>query len=127
MMKIASNAIVFGAGLLALSAYGIAAPSSGSQAPTTSHVGSVITGKKAPEVLSDRELTRRVEMALDSDRYVYAEHVVVTSADGVVTLQGLVADESDLQGAIRIARRVGGVKSVVDELEIEDFGTRGRG
>jgi hyperosmotically inducible periplasmic protein len=125
-MKVARNVIVFGAALLALSAYGIAAPSSESKDPTTNSDGPVaIAGKKAPVGLSDRELTKRVQAALNSDRYVYAEHISVTASDGVVTLQGSVGDEWDLRSAIQISSRVAGVKRVVDQLEIWQFG-RGR-
>jgi osmotically-inducible protein OsmY len=126
-MKVARNVVVFGTALLALSAYSIAAPSSESKETTTNRVGPVIIpGQKAQEDLSDREVTKRVELALDSDPYVYAEHVFVTTTDGVVTLQGLVGDERDLLSSIRISSRVAGVKSVVDELEIWDFGRGGR-
>ena len=125
-MKLVSNFLVFGTAVLALSAYGIAAPLSQSETATTDGVGTVIiSGKKAPEGLSDPEVTTRVEAALDSDPYVYAEHVSVTTAGGVVTLQGLVADEWDLQSVIRISSGVAGVKRVVDELEITDFGRAG--
>jgi osmotically-inducible protein OsmY len=126
-MKVARNMMVFGTALLALSAYSIAAPSSESRATTTNPVGAVIISeKRAPKGLSDRDVTKRVEMALDSDSYLYAEHVAVTTADGVVTLRGLVGDEWDLRRAIRVSSRVAGVKRVVDELEIWDFGGGGR-
>jgi osmotically-inducible protein OsmY len=126
-MKVGRNVMVFGTALLALSAYSIAAPSSESRATTTNPVGPVIiSGKKVPKSLSDRDVTTRVEMALDSDPYVYAEHVAVTTADGVVTLHGLVGDEWDLRRAIGVTSRVAGVKRVVDELEIWDFGGGGR-
>jgi len=126
-MKIARNVMAFGTALLTLSAYSVAAPLGESEETTTNGVEPVIvTGKKDPERLSDREVTRRVEAALDSDPYVYAEHVSVTTADGVVTLRGLVGDEEDLRGTIRISSRVDGVKRVVDELEIWDFGRAGR-
>ena len=68
----------------------------------------------------------RVEAALDQAPYLDAEHVTVTSRDGIVTLQGMVGSASDLQDALRIASRVNGVKDVVDELEIWQFGGRGR-
>jgi BON domain len=126
-MKVARNVMLFGTALLALSAYGIAAPLSESKPTTTNPVGAVIISeKKAPKGLSDRDVTKRVEMALDSDPYVYAEHVAVTTADGVVTLHGLVGDEWDLWRAIRDSSRVAGVRRVVDELEIWDFGGGGR-
>jgi osmotically-inducible protein OsmY len=124
-MKLASNALVFGTAVLAFSAYCLAAPLTESEKATTDAVGTVVAGMSAPGGLSDREVTKRVQAALRSDPYVYAEHVSVTSAGGVVTLQGLVADEWDLRSAIRISSRVAGVRRVVDELEITDFGRAG--
>src|ERR1700739_451562 len=121
-MKVARNVIVFGAGLLALSAYGIAAPSSESGQATANGVGPVvITGKKAPEALPDQEVTQRVTQALDAAPYLYSEHLSVSTADGVVTLAGMVGDDSDLRSAVRISGKVPGVKRVIDELEIMDF------
>jgi osmotically-inducible protein OsmY len=47
------------------------------------------------------------------------EHVTVTVNNGVATLQGIVFDDWDLRDAIRIARRIPGVKRVNNDLEIK--------
>lgn len=75
---------------------------------------------------TDQQVDQRVTAALQSDRYLYAEHITVTSQDGVITLHGLVDSDWDLLDAIKISSRVKGVKSVVDDLEIWDFGGRSR-
>lgn len=80
----------------------------------------VITAKPLMENSSDEEVTKRVKEALDSDPWVYAEHVTVTTKDGVVTLEGLIGDEWDLRLALRISNRLPGVKRVVDNLELLD-------
>ena len=74
----------------------------------------VITGTKAT---TDEELTRRVETALDSNRYLDASRITVTTKDGVVHLEGLVGDTGDLRDALRTANRVAGARRVVDELD----------
>jgi osmotically-inducible protein OsmY len=73
-----------------------------------------------------QDINQRVTAALESARYLYAEHIRVTSKDGVVTLHGMVGDAWDLQQAIRISSQVPGVTGVVDDLEIWQFGGRGR-
>ena len=53
-----------------------------------------------------------------SDLYFYDEHVAVTIMNGVVTLRGMVFDEWDLRAALRISKKVSGVKRVINDLEI---------
>jgi osmotically-inducible protein OsmY len=38
--------------------------------------------------------------------------------NGVVTLRGMVFDEWDLRAALRISKKVSGVKRVINDLEI---------
>jgi hypothetical protein len=59
------------------------------------------------------------ETALHSDPFFYDEHVSVTINNGVVTLHGIVFDDWDLRSAMRMARRMPGVKRVVNDLEIK--------
>jgi BON domain-containing protein len=79
----------------------------------------VITGAK--ERPSDQEVTKRVESALDAAPYLDASHITVTTRDGVVALDGIVGDVSDLIHALRIASRVAGAQRVEESLEIPDF------
>jgi osmotically-inducible protein OsmY len=55
---------------------------------------------------------------MKSDRYFYDYHVAVTTTNGVVVLRGLVYDDWDVRAAIRISKRVAGVKRVINQLEI---------
>jgi hypothetical protein len=75
----------------------------------------VVTGEK-PAV--DEEVKERVETALHTDPYFYDGHVTVTVINGVVHLQGVVFDNSDMQAARRISKKIPGAKRVVNELEI---------
>jgi len=90
------------------------------QAPPAGHLNSiVVTGKRPWAGVPDAELTERLETAMHSDRFFYDEHVTVVVKDGVVTLRGIVFDEWDLRNAKRIARKIPGVKRVIDDLEIK--------
>ena len=79
----------------------------------------VVTAKKRPDPVPDEKMKQQVEEALHSDAYFYDEHVTVTIKDGVATLQGIVFDDWDLRQAMRIARKVPGVRRVVNDLEIK--------
>jgi osmotically-inducible protein OsmY len=47
------------------------------------------------------------------------EGVFVTVSNGIATLHGIVFDDWDLRNAIRLSRRIPGVKRVVNDLEIK--------
>ena len=78
----------------------------------------VVRGNKHPETKADAELNKQVEAAMRSDRYFYDYHVTATTRDGVVVLRGLVFDDWDVRTAIRLSKRVAGVKRVVNQLVI---------
>lgn len=75
---------------------------------------------------SDQDVDKHVSAALESAPYLDADHITVTSKNGVVTLHGSVGDEWDLRDAIKITSQVEGVKDIVDDLQIWQFGGRGR-
>ena len=79
----------------------------------------VVTAKRHADAVADETIKRQVETALQSDPFFYDEHVTVTIKNGVVTLQGMVFDDWDLRNALRIGRKVPGVKRVVNDLEIK--------
>jgi osmotically-inducible protein OsmY len=79
----------------------------------------VVTGKRPLLTVPDAELTEQVQTAMRSDRFFYDEHVTIMVKDGVVTLQGIVFDEWDLRNARRIARKIPGVRRVINDLEIK--------
>ena len=79
----------------------------------------VVTAKRHADAVADETIKRQVETALQSDPFFYDEHVTVTIRNGVVTLQGMVFDDWDLRNALRIGRKVPGVKRVVNDLEIK--------
>jgi hypothetical protein len=88
--------------------------------PTVDTLASiVVTAKRLTQPVPDIEVKARVESAMASDQFFNDEHVTVTIKDGVVTLHGIVFDEWDLRAARRIARRIVGVKRVINDLEIQ--------
>ena len=81
----------------------------------------VVTGRRLPERVPDMELAQRIEAALHDDPYLDDGHITITVKNGGATLQGMVWDDWDLRRAIRLTRRIPGVKRIVDEIQIRDF------
>lgn len=120
-MKVVKRVILFGLALFAVGGYASAA--TGSRNEESIGASSIATSTKGDtQHASDQDIRTRVRAALDSAPYLYAEHITVTSKDGVVTLNGLVGSEWDLRDAIKVSSRVDGVRRVDDDLEIWDFG-----
>jgi len=66
---------------------------------------------------SDAQVTRRVMAALQQDPYVFADHVTVTTENGVVRLEGVMTDLHDMLRVLRLARRIAGKGRVVNKIE----------
>jgi hypothetical protein len=78
----------------------------------------VVEATKEPETAADAAINKQVESAMESDRYFYNYHVSALTRDGVVVLRGLVFDDWDMRIALRLSKRVPGVKRVVNEMVI---------
>ena len=72
-----------------------------------------------PEQDNDDELTDAVRLALEKDSFINAGKIRVTSKDWIVTLAGLVPNQTMKQMAERDAWYVLGVKAVVNRLQIK--------
>lgn len=68
----------------------------------------------------DEQITAQVERALAADPYIYAEHVTVTTNNGVVRVEGIVWDTGERFRILRRCRKIPGTRRVVDALEILD-------
>ncbi len=66
---------------------------------------------------SDAALAAEVATALEQDPYIFSEHVSVTAENGVVKVEGVVTEVSDLLAILRLARRIAGKGRVVDEIQ----------
>ena len=80
--------------------------------------------RTAEERRADQAVARRVQVALADEHYVDVQHIDVAADRGVVRLSGLVATDFDLRQVLRTSASVPGVRHVVDDLEIMDFGRR---
>ena len=85
----------------------------GRQLPTI-----VVTAQR----LADEQLRMPVESALRNHPTLMSDHLAVSIKDGVVTLKGMVFDEWDMRIARRAAKRIPGVKRLVNDMEIEQGG-----
>ena len=80
----------------------------------------VVTAKKRYDRAADEKLTQQVAAALHDDAFFYDEHVTVTVKNGVAYLEGIVFDDWDVRTAIRIARKISGVRRVVTDFYVPD-------
>ena len=78
--------------------------------------------RTASELQANREISDRVESALNADKFLFTRHISVRVDSGVVYLEGYVWRPTDIYEAKRIAKRVPGVTVVVDKLELERAG-----
>jgi hypothetical protein len=78
--------------------------------------------KSPAHVQADHALADNVENALDADPAYFFRHVDVQADDGNVSLSGYVWSNASIVEAKRVASRVPGVTSVVDQLELERAG-----
>jgi len=110
--------VFLGAMLGSSACYAVPASADSDPSSTPQLKAITVKGKKNPETAADAVVRRQVETAMESDHYFYADHVMVTVRKGVAFLQGMVFDDWDVRAAIRITKKVTGVKRVVNELEI---------
>lgn len=71
------------------------------------------------EVIDDASITAAVKVSLAFQSGVRAIGVDVDTRQGTVTLSGEVGSEAERQLAVKVAEDVGGVKEVVNHLEIQ--------
>jgi osmotically-inducible protein OsmY len=77
---------------------------------------SLLTGQGNPK---DDRIYDQVRLKLASDSTVKGGGIEVVVKEGVVTLRGKVQQQKQKQKAERLAKKVKGVSSVVNELRVE--------
>jgi osmotically-inducible protein OsmY len=70
---------------------------------------------------ADTQLRQDVESELGWDPSVTFDKIAVAAQDGIVTLRGSVPHYYDKMSAEKAVRRVGGVRAIADELEVDLF------
>jgi len=69
----------------------------------------------------DLTISTQVKIALIDDARLGEYRISAATSHGVVTLQGNVPSEADVDHAIAVARKVRGVKDVKSELRVAGF------
>jgi osmotically-inducible protein OsmY len=69
--------------------------------------------------LADAAMAGRVLIALQEHPYIFVDHVTVTAENGIVRLEGVVQDLSDLREVLKVARRIAGKGRVVNEISFQ--------
>jgi len=75
-------------------------------------------GRSIGETIDDATITARVKTALLNDPDVSGLRIDVDTSRGVVTMSGVVKSQNEVQRAMQIARRVGGVVDVRSTLQV---------
>ena len=70
------------------------------------------------QTIDDATITAAVTTALLNDPQIGAMKIDVDTANGVVTLSGIVASQADAEHAMALARRAPGVKDVKSALQV---------
>ena len=78
--------------------------------------------KTTSQLQADKELSEKVEAALNADKALFAKHISATANNGVVHLTGFVWETGDFEEAVYIASNVPGVTKVVNDLELNRNG-----
>jgi osmotically-inducible protein OsmY len=68
---------------------------------------------------TDSQLQHDVMKELEWEPRIDAAHIGVAAKDGVITLSGSVGSYGEKDEAVKAAKRVYGVKAVVDEIEVK--------
>lgn len=78
-----------------------------------------MTGKTAGQTVDDAGITTAVKAKLAGEKAVTLTRIDVDTNQGVVALNGVVDTSATKQRAEELARQVNGVKSVVNNLQVQ--------
>lgn len=77
--------------------------------------------QEQPQNEADRDITQKIRQALmdDDSLSTNAQNVKVTTANGLVTLRGVVSSEDEKSRVGKKAKLIRGVKEVDNQLEVK--------
>ncbi|MCS6765760.1 MAG: BON domain-containing protein [Candidatus Protistobacter heckmanni] len=85
----------------------------------TAGCASTPTQEGTGEYVDDTVITTKVKAAIFNEPTLKALQINVETFKGVVQLSGFVASRSEIDKASEVARKVGGVKSVKNDLQLK--------
>ncbi len=71
------------------------------------------------EYIDDTVITTKVKAAIFNEPTLKVSEINVETFKGVVQLSGFVSSQSDIDLAVKVAREVGGVKSVKNDMHVK--------
>lgn len=71
------------------------------------------------QYVDDSVITTKVKAAILREPGLKVSEVNVETYKGVVQLSGFVSSRADINGAVRVASSVGGVKSVTNDMQVK--------
>lgn len=77
------------------------------------------TGKTASQTISDSSITASVQAKLTADKVSNFPRIDVDTERGIVSLNGIVESAQQRERAERLAREVGGVKGLNNNLQLQ--------
>lgn len=77
--------------------------------------------KKTGEVIKDSAITADLKLKFAADDTVSASNIDIDTKNGVVTLNGTVKSDAELNRAVDIARKTDGVKNVISNLVVKAY------
>ncbi len=71
------------------------------------------------QYVDDSVITTKVKAAILGEPGLKVSEINVETYKGVVQLSGFVSSRADINGAVRVASAVGGVKSVTNDMQVK--------
>jgi hyperosmotically inducible periplasmic protein len=112
------------AGAMLIATASLQAYAQDASAPDTATSDTPLSAKQQSKAAraANRALSRKIRAALAKDKSLDTASISVRVKDGTVSLQGLVADQSQIDRATQVVKGVPGVTSVKNSLTIRALG-----
>jgi osmotically-inducible protein OsmY len=118
--KLATAGLLMGALLLPVVGYTAEKAPAGPPSSATDTAPQPATKGRSDQPVDDSVITTKVKALFVKDKHVRARDVEVKTVNGVVELSGTVRSKNEASRAASIARKVKGVKSVKNDLQVAE-------